>query len=305
MPRSAIRFLTGISLIVPFVTALFSAAPVFAQAAADAGRVDLVGEWAIRINEDSTYRSNRFLLGDHTGLPLNDAARQKADTWDASTLSLREHQTKPFGAPIAMRSGVSNLLIQKVMDPVTQTLRAYTIEGMYGRPDRVIWMDGRPHPSEYAEHTWDGFSTGVLKGNQLVVTTTHMKPDKIQRNGVPYSFEAKMTEQFIRHGDFLTLVTVIEDPIYLDEPLVRTTQWVRSYDVALPPGFIFEAVDEIANHPRGYVPSFPLGTMNDDFSVKTGLPLELTRGGKDTIYPEYERKIREVLAKTATAASAR
>ena len=43
---------------------------------------------------------------------------------------------------------------------MTQTLLAYTLEGVFGRDDRVIWMDGRPHPSEYAEHTWDGFSTG-------------------------------------------------------------------------------------------------------------------------------------------------
>ena len=32
--------------------------------------------------------------------------------------------------------------------------------GYFGRADRTIWMDGRPQPSEYAEHTWGGFSTG-------------------------------------------------------------------------------------------------------------------------------------------------
>ena len=26
----------------------------------------------------------------------------------------------------------------------------------------TIWMDGRPHPSEYAEHTRGGFTTGTL-----------------------------------------------------------------------------------------------------------------------------------------------
>ncbi len=29
---------------------------------------------------------------------------------------------------------------------------------------RTIWMDGRPHPSEYAAHTWQGFSTGKWEG---------------------------------------------------------------------------------------------------------------------------------------------
>jgi len=298
MPQRSVRFLSRICLLVPFVTI-----PVLAQAPVVSGRIDLAGEWAVLINEDSNYRSNRFLLGDNTGLPLNAAARQKASTWDASSLSLREHQTKPFGAPIAMRSGVSNLRVQKIEDPVTQALIAYTIEGLYGRPDRVIWMDGRSHPSEYAEHTWDGFSTGAVKGNQLIVTTTHMKPDKIQRNGVPYSFDAKMTEHFIRHGDYLTVVTMVEDPVYLEEPLIRTTQWARSYDIALAPGFIFEAVEEIANHPQGYVPSYPLGTTHDDFAIKTGLPLELTVGGRETMYPEYEATVRKILAEKAKSAA--
>ena len=294
MPQLSVRFLSRICLWVLFLTM-----PVFAQAPAASGRIDIAGEWAIRITEDSTYRCNRFILGDTTGLPLNAAAQQKADTWSAATLALREHQTKPFGAPIALRSGVSNLRIQKINDPVTQVLIAYTLEGLYGRPDRVIWMDGRPHPSAYAEHTWDGYSTGVVKGNQLIVTTTHMKPDKIQRNGVPYSFEAKMTEHFIRHGDLLTVATMIEDPVYLDEPLMRTTQWVRGYDVVLPAGFIFEAVDELAERKQGAVQSFPLGTKHEEFAITNGLPFELTLGGKETIYPEYELKVREILAKTA------
>ena len=32
-----------------------------------------------------------------------------------------------------------------------------------------------------------------------------------------------MTERFFRHGDLLTHVMMIEDPIYLSEPLVKTT----------------------------------------------------------------------------------
>ena len=96
--------------------------------------------------------------------------------------------------------------ITKVTDPVTQTVMAYTIEGVFGRNDRIIWMDGRPRPPENAEHTWDGFSTGKLEGNRLTVTTTHMKYGVIQRNGVPAAPDAVMTEHFIRHGDYLTLV---------------------------------------------------------------------------------------------------
>jgi hypothetical protein len=157
-------------------------------------------------------------------------------------------------------------------------------------------MDGRPHPSENAEHTWDGFSTGVVEGNQLTITTTHMKYGVIQRNGVAASAEAKMTEHFIRHGDFLTLVTIVEDPVYLEEPFIRTSQWVRSSNINLDQRFIFEVVEEVSGHPQGYVPSYPMGTKQDGYAIKHGLPFEATQGGKETLYPEYELKLRKMIS---------
>jgi len=38
--------------------------------------------------------------------------------------------------------------------------------------NRVIWMDGRTHPPEYAVHIWQGFSTGKWEGNILTIFTT-------------------------------------------------------------------------------------------------------------------------------------
>jgi hypothetical protein len=232
-------------------------------------------------------------------LPINAAVRQKASTWDASILSLPEQMAKPHPAQYFMRGPGPNMRVTKVTDPVTQTVIAYTIEGVFGRDDRVIWMDGRPLPSEYAEHTWDGFSTGVVEGNQLTITTTHMKYGVIQRNGVASSAHASMTEHFIRHGDYLTLVTIVDDPVYLEEPFIRTSQWMRTSNLTPDARFIFEVVDEVANHPQGYVPHYPLGTRQDGFAKKHGLPFEATQGGKETIYPEYEMKLRQMLADMA------
>ncbi|HET9833889.1 MAG TPA: hypothetical protein VFP91_19335, partial [Vicinamibacterales bacterium] len=62
--------------------------PAFAQ-------IDLSGEWSGRYHEDQEHRIPGPELGDYLGLPINDAARLKADSWDASILSLREHQAKP------------------------------------------------------------------------------------------------------------------------------------------------------------------------------------------------------------------
>src|ERR1700704_6436353 len=59
-------------------------------------QIDLSGEWASRLHEDRPHRFEGPSIGDYTGIPLNDAARQKADSWDASIQSLREHQLQPL-----------------------------------------------------------------------------------------------------------------------------------------------------------------------------------------------------------------
>ena len=128
-----------------------------------------------------------------------------------------------------------------------------------------------------------------------------MKYGVIQRNGVASSAHATMTEHFIRHGDYLTLVTIVDDPVYLEEPFIRTSQWVRTSNVTLDQRFIFEVVDEVAGHPQGYVPHYPLGTRQDGYAKNHGLPFEATQGGKETIYPEYELKLRQMLADMAAA----
>jgi hypothetical protein len=60
-----------------------------------AAQVDIAGEWAARVHEDQPHRAPGAELGDYTGLPINAAARQKADTWDASILSAPEEVPKP------------------------------------------------------------------------------------------------------------------------------------------------------------------------------------------------------------------
>src|SRR5688500_3415895 len=158
-----------------FVATLL-AGPAWAQ-------VDITGEWAAHNDEDQPHRVPGADLGDYTGMPINAAARRKAESWDASILSQPEQQAKPHPTQYSMRGPRPNLRIAKVVDQVTGHLIAYTVAGHFGRADRTIWMDGRAHPSEFAEHTWGGFSTGEWIGNTLKVTTTHMKTSFINRNG--------------------------------------------------------------------------------------------------------------------------
>lgn len=269
------------------LAALLAAAPAFAQ-------VDLAGEWGALngVSEDQPHRNPGATLGDYTGLPINDAARQKARSWDASILSQPEAQAKPHPVQYSLRGGGGpNLRIVKVVDPFTGRLIAYQFNGLFGRADRVIWMDGRPHPSEYAEHTWSGFSTGEWVDGRLKVTTTHMKMGVIQRNGVPTSPRGVMVEFWMRHGEHLSAFTWIDDPVYFEEPFVRTTDWLWSPGQHVGEAAPFETVDELGDKPRGWVPSWPLGTEHRDLSEAHGIPFEATQGGAKTLYPEYMREI--------------
>jgi glyoxylase-like metal-dependent hydrolase (beta-lactamase superfamily II) len=263
--------------------------PAFAQ-------IDISGEWGSRLHEDLGYRGTGPALGEYVGVPLNDAGRQKASSWDASILSSVEEQTKPHPAQYSMRGPGTNLRITKEFDPYNGALLAYTITGTYGRADRTIWMDGRPHPPEHAEHTWQGFSTGKVVRNKLVVTTTHMKAGWVLRNYAPSSSKATMTEYFVRHGDMLTMTSVLEDPVYFDEPLVRSQTWVLSPNLGVDTRRFFEAVDEISGRAPDYVPHYPLGTKQDGFAKDLALPFEGTQGGSRTLYPDYIPRLRALIA---------
>ena len=272
-------------------------------------RTDVTGDWAVVGNEDQPHRGPGPELGDYTGLPINAADRQKAEAWDATILSQPERQAQAHPVQYLMRGPGPALRILKILNPVTQAQVAYTVAGGFGRADRVIWMDGRPHPSDYSEHTWDGFSTGVWDNGQLVVKTTHMKQGVLQRNGAATSPYGVMTEHYFRHGLNLTLFWSIDDPIFLEEPMIRTHNWMWNPNGFMAIGNAFEAVDELGDKPLGWVPFFSLGTQHTEFAEAHNLPFKATLGGKESLYPEYMDKIKqlaqeEAAEKTKAAADA-
>ena len=91
--------------------------------------------------------------------------------------------------------------------------------------DRPVFMDGRPHPPAWAPHSWTGFSTGEWIGNTLKITTTHLKDGFLRRGGPQTTDMYTMTEFITRHDDILTIVTVIDDPLYQDQPYVHSTTY--------------------------------------------------------------------------------
>ena len=270
-------------------------------AAGGGARTDIAGDWAQVNNEDQPHRAPGPELGDYTGLPLNDADRQKAEAWDATILSQPERQAQAHPAQYWMRGPGPALRILKILDPVTQVQVAYSVAGGFGRADRVVWLDGRPHPSDYSEHTWDGYSTGVWVEGQLVVTTTHMKQGVIQRNGSATSPYGVMTEHWFRHNDLMSMFSSVNDPIFLEEPMVRTQTWRWNPNGNMAFGNPFESVDELGDKPLGWVPFFAMGTMQTEYATVHNIPLKATLGGKDSLYPEFQLKIAQYAAEEAAA----
>jgi hypothetical protein len=269
-------------------------------------QLDPSGEWAPLFHEDQPERIPGPEIGDYLGLPINDAARLRADTWDASLLTLPEHQCKPHPSDYAWR-GPANLRVWKEVDRESQKLIAFHTHISWEAPERTIWMDGRPHPPDYAVHTWQGFSTGKFEGDMLTVTTTHLKAGWIRRNGVPRSDRATVTEHLLRHGDYLTVVVLINDPVYLTEPFVRTTDFEFDARQQIAP-YPCEAVVEVIRQ-KGSVPSHLPGknAFLAEFPERFGLPAEPTRGGAETMYPEYRLKVQEMkpaVKKTKTTTTA-
>jgi cyclase len=263
------------------------ATPAFSQSI-------LSGNWnSLRTFEDEQDRGPGPDLGDYLGLPINDAARFFADSWDASRLTLQEHQCRVHVAPYIYH-GPLNLRMWEEKDPETQQVVAIKNYISTYEQTRTIWMDGRPHPSAYAPHTFMGFSTGRWDGQTLTVITTHLKQGWLRRNGVPESDQTTLFERFVRHGDYLSHTVIITDPVYLAEPMIRTSDFVvAGTDI---PNWLWpcEYVEEISGRPKGEVPHHLPGTnpFLQEFTGRTGAPAAAVRGGADTIYPEYQSRLK-------------
>ena len=269
-----------------WLATILAIGPAYAQ-------IDLSGEWAGTFHEDLPHRGG-MRLADYTGLPFNEAGWRKGHAWDESARSTFERQCIPHVATYALR-GPAIIRFTKIVEPLSGDVQAYTLFGSYGRP-RTIFVDGREHPSDLAPHTWGGFSTGKWERNTLVVETTHIKSGWLQRNGAPTSDLATMREHFTRYGEYLVVVTFINDPVYLEEPFIRTTNFVLSLPSSANgwgncgPAQI---VDELGGRPKGSVPHYLPGQTAhiQEFLTYSGVPAEAARGGAATTYPEYKVKL--------------
>jgi hypothetical protein len=276
-------FLLGLAV----VLLLLARVPVLAQ-------VDLTGVWVPRLmDEDYAERIPGPSLVEFLGLPINDYARQWGLAYRPGRLSLPEHQCQVHVVEYIHR-GPLQMRIWEERDEVTHHLIAIHEYINTYEQNRTIWMDGRPHPSAYAPHTWMGFSTGVWDGNMLTVTTTHVKQGWHRRENIPASDEVTVIEHYVRHADMLTHISVTDDPIFLAEPLIKSEEFnlapnPNNFNPFWPCDYVEEG-----ERARGDVPSYFAGENPyvSEYAATHDLPQEVTLGGPATMYPEYRERMK-------------
>ncbi len=278
--RRAIPFIVGVMLL--------ASTPAFAQ-------VDFTGVWNGNTNaEDGPERAAGPSLVEFLGLPINDQARQWGLAYRSGRLSLLEHQCQVHAVHYIPR-GPFGARIWEERDPVTHELIAIHEAINTYEQHRTIWMDGRPHPSPNAPHTWMGFSTGVWDGNMLTITTTHIKHGWYRRENIPSSDEATTIEHWVRNGNVWTHISVTEDPVFLTEPLIKSTDFTLSATTNFNPFWPCEYVDE-GERAAGEVPSYLPGENPwvAEYAATHNLPQEVTLGGAEQMYPEYRARMKKL-----------
>src|SRR5258705_8296468 len=252
--------------------------------------IDLTGTWRWINHEDERDRNPGAFPGDYRGLPLNDAARMRADTYDEevnSTSTLLQCRPR---TPGYQPKGLDPMRIDKVVDPLTRQLVAYRISYENTAGQRVIWLDGRPSPSPYALHSWEGFSSGKVRGDTLEITTTHLKESYVRRNGVATSFRATVIEHISLEEPYLEVTFTVIDPDYLTEPLVRSATYMRAPTLQLPPYPCQPEDNQLGEQypvPH-YLPGENPYLTESGFKHKA--PQEGVTGGAETLYAEWRAR---------------
>jgi hypothetical protein len=254
--------------------------------------------------EDSLEQGRRPVPGRLPGIPINAEGRARALAYDSALLGVPEHVCMRHPSQYSFW-GPARLRIESELDANLDVI-AYRVGGTFRRADRTIWMDGRPHPSKYAAHTWAGFTTGEWRGSTLVTTTTHLKWGWIRRNGVPSSDQATVVTYYTRNENVLTIAWFVDDPLYLTESYVKSVDFIAAPRGATTATFssrpdranLFAQCfprEEIARPDFHYVPHYLEGEnpFVGEVAKTLKIPVEATLGGAETALPEYKDRLKK------------
>jgi hypothetical protein len=204
--------------------------------------IDITGYWISVVSEDWQFRMITPPKGTYTSVPLNAEGRKLADTWDPAKDEAAGNQCRAYGAAAIMTvPGRFHITWEN-----DSTLR---IDTDAGTQTRLFHFDGAP--PEGAVPEWQGYSSAkweyatgqrattpvAEREGTLKVVTTHMRPGYLRKNGVPYSANAMVNENYQRikapNGDeWLIITTIVEDPQYLSTPFITSTNLKKIADAS-------------------------------------------------------------------------
>ena len=228
--------------------------------------IDLTGYWVPVVSEDWRHRMTTARKGDFESVPLNAEGRRVANTWSLDADNAAGDQCKAFGVGGLMRqpgrlhiTWTDDDTMKVEFDAGTQTRLfefgappaasgAKTWQGL----SRARWLKppgagGAPVRAQIGNDAGPVLAGGggrgqrggpaptaaLNEGGSLEITTTAFRTGYLRKNGVPYSEAAKITEYFHRlpaapNGDtWLHVVTIVDDPQFLNEPFYTSTMFKR------------------------------------------------------------------------------
>jgi hypothetical protein len=226
----------------------FAAPP---RSARESAQVDLTGYWVALVTEDWLWRMITAPPGDATSVPLNPQGQGVAAQWDRERDEANDEACRAFGAAGLMRLPLRLHITWEDDD----TLKIETDAGRQTRLLRFGAPDAVP-----AERSWQGFTQAqwtkpvggfdlkaLMRGRgpeipagppmgSLKAITTNMRSGYLRKNGLPYSEGARLTEYFSRvsgyGNDYLTVLSIVHDPMYLNQDFVTSSHFKREPDDA-------------------------------------------------------------------------
>ena len=236
--------------------------PPSARAAA---QVDLAGNWVAQITEEWRWRMITPPKGDYTSVPLNALGRQVAGEWDPARDVAAGEQCRAFGAggllrqPTRLKIAWADDATLKLETDAGEQVRLLNFGAQASAPDAPSWQGrsvaewtrqpppanpfGPPAPTTGAASARAGGRPAgapaaarapAAPAGALKVVTTNLRPGYLRKNGVPYSDRAVVTEYFDRvtlfGNDYLNVVTIVDDPVYLTTPFVVSNHFKREPD---------------------------------------------------------------------------
>jgi hypothetical protein len=191
--------------------------------------------------------------GDFASIPLNAEGRKVGNAWDPAKDEAAGEQCRAYGAPALMRipgrlhiTWADDNTLQIDTDQGTQTRLLH----FAGKPPQGAAQGGNGSWQGYSAAEWEppvrgsgspqqglGATRTGNRGRSLQVVTTGLRPGYLRKNGPPYGADTVLREFFDlsveRNGDpWFVVTTIVEDPQYLNEPFVTSTNFKKQRDAA-------------------------------------------------------------------------